>query len=270
MSSITQYSVNTVFLSDLHLGSASCHAESINQFLQNVDCKKLYLVGDIIDFWAIKRRRVGLVDSHVDVIKTLLSKARQGTEVYYILGNHDEGFRALLKAYPFDHGLTNIKLCNHCDFVSALGKKYLVLHGDQFDKKIKCNPWLSYVGDTIYSGLIYVNHWWNKIRTKRGHGYWSLASAVKSKSPRALRYIRDYENAAILTAKRKGYDGILCGHIHIPADKKLDNIHYLNTGDWQDSCSAVVEHHNGELELIEAQDWLRSRANNEVFLARVV
>lgn len=264
------YRINTLFLSDLHLGSSSCHAESINQLLCSIDCKTIYLVGDIVDFWAIKRRGVGLVESHVEVIKTLLIKARQGTKIHYVTGNHDDGLRSLLKAYPFEHGLTNINLCNQCNFISKSGKKYLVLHGDQFDNQLKCSPLINVLGDTIYDSLIYLNRLWNKARTKRGHGYWSLASAVKSKSSRARRYIQEFEQIATQMAKRKGYDGIICGHIHIPADKNLNDTHYLNTGDWQDSCSAIIEHENGELELLDGPNWLRSRANNEVFLARVV
>ncbi|WP_133540927.1 UDP-2,3-diacylglucosamine diphosphatase [Idiomarina aquatica] len=137
MHTIRPYRINTLFLSDLHLGSSSCHAESINQLLCSIDCKTIYLVGDIVDFWAIKRRGVGLVESHVEVIKTLLIKARQGTKIHYVTGNHDDGLRSLLKAYPFEHGLTNINLCNQCNFISKSGKKYLVLHGDQFDNQLK-------------------------------------------------------------------------------------------------------------------------------------
>lgn len=270
MEALPKYQANTVFLSDIHLGSASCHAESVNEFLQSIECKQLYLVGDIIDLWAIKRRRSGLCDDHLKVIKTLLSMARQGTEIYYITGNHDEGFRLFLKDYPFDKGLTNITLCNQHVYTSAAGLRYLVLHGDQFDKELQCHRWLNLLGDTIYGGLLRINRWWNKIRTRQGYGYWSLASAVKSKSARALQYIQDYEQAATTLAQRKGYDGIICGHIHIPADKQINGVHYLNTGDWQDSCSALIEHRDGSIELLCAQSWLRSRANSEVLLAQVI
>lgn len=268
--SAPKYRVNALFLSDLHLGTSSCHAESAMELLNSIDCRQLYLVGDILDLWVIKRRSLGLPEPHLQVIKKILSLARDGTEVIYITGNHDEGFRHVLKAYPFDYGLTNIKLCNRHDYVSRCGARYLVIHGDQFDKDVHCHPWLSWLGDSIYSALLRINHWWNKARTHKGHGYWSLASAVKSRSARALNYINDYELTASEFAKRKGYDGIICGHIHVPADKQLNDTHYLNTGDWQDSCSAVVEHCSGEFELLCAQSWLRSRANQEVLLARVV
>lgn len=264
-----KYHVKTLFLSDIHLGTHSCHAEELLEFIDNIECKQLILVGDILDLWAIKRKRMGLKDAHVAIIERFLQLAKQGTEIIYITGNHDEGFRQVLKSYPFEHGLTNIKLCNRYVFRSSAGKNYVVVHGDQFDKDVRCHRLISWMGDTIYSSLLFANRWWNRIRIRHGHSYWSLASAVKSRSKKAMDYIAHYEQAAIQFAQRKEFDGIICGHIHVANNRVENGVHYLNTGDWQDSCTAIIEHNNGELELLNSPQWLRSRANDQVLLARV-
>lgn len=265
----TQFVIETLFISDIHLGTVSCHAETLVELLSVVRCKRIVLVGDIIDLWAIKAKRRGLCSAQLQVVKKLLSLARDGVEIIYIMGNHDAAFRKVLQDYPFDAGIANITMCNHYIFTAKNGQRYITIHGDQFDGQVRCQRWLSALGDSIYSGLLILNRWWNQRRTRHGHAYWSLAQAVKSKSARALRYITDYQAAATNYAKRKGFDGIICGHIHVAADLKLDGIHYLNTGDWQDSCTALVEHANGDLELFDVHSWLRSRSAEKTFLQSV-
>lgn len=261
-----QFVIDTLFLSDIHLGTVSCHAETLLEMLHAVHCKRIVLVGDIVDLWAIKAKRRGLCEQQLQVVKKLLSLARDGVEIIYIMGNHDAAFRKVLQDYPFDAGIANITMCNHYVFKTKNGQRYLAIHGDQFDGQVRCQRWLSALGDSIYSGLLVVNRWWNQRRSRQGRHYWSLAQAVKSKSARALQYIADYQAAATNFAKRKGFDGIICGHIHVAADMNLDGIHYLNTGDWQDSCTALVEHVDGELELLDVHSWLRSRTAEKTFL----
>lgn len=264
-----QLAIDTLFLSDIHLGTISCHAETLLEFLQMVHCRRVVLVGDIVDLWSIKAKRRGLCDAQLQVVKQLLAMAREGIEIVYVMGNHDAGFRKILADYPFDYGITNIKLCNQHVHQTRQGKRFIVVHGDQFDNQVRCPQLLSSLADSIYSGLLLVNRWWNRRRTHRGEHYFSLAKAVKSRSTRALRYIHDYQLAAADYAARKHFDGIICGHIHVPAMLEIDSVSYLNTGDWQDSCTAIVEHLNGELELLEVPAWLRSR-NAEKLLPQIV
>lgn len=254
-----QLVIDTLFLSDIHLGTVSCHAETLLELLSLTSCKRVVLVGDIIDLWAIKAKKRGLCERQLEVVKKLLGMARDGIEVVYVMGNHDAAFRQVLQDYPFDAGIANITLCNRYIHQSRDGQRFVVVHGDQFDNQVRCHRWLNRFGDTVYSGLLVANRWLNLRRSRQGQHYWSLAKAVKVKSARALRYIEDYQNAAVDYAFRKGFDGIICGHIHVPACTEINGIRYLNTGDWQDSCSAIVEHHNGAMELLEVHAWLRSR-----------
>ncbi|MBY6064117.1 UDP-2,3-diacylglucosamine diphosphatase [Pseudidiomarina sediminum] len=248
---------DTLFLSDIHLGTISCHAETLLEFLDSVHCRRVVLVGDIVDLWSIKAKRRGLCEPQLQVVKKLLAMAREGIEIIYVMGNHDAGFRKVLADYPFDYGITNIKLCNQYVHETGLGKRFIVVHGDQFDNQVRCSRVLSSIGDGIYSALLLINRWWNRRRSHRGEHYFSLANAVKSRSGRALRYIHDYQQAAAEFAARKQFDGIICGHIHVAAMLEINDVSYLNTGDWQDSCTAIVEHLNGELELLEVPSWLR-------------
>jgi len=262
-------SVNTLFLSDIHLGSSTSHCELLLEFLKHIRFKKLVLVGDIIDLWAIRSKGQGLDESHIKVIRKLLKQAQEGVQVIYITGNHDGGLRQLLDDYPFDKGIVNIQLTNTYDYHALNGRRYIVMHGDQFDNQVRGHRLLNWVGDNIYEGLLKINRRFNRWRSRKGYVYWSLAKAVKSRSSQALKYVHRYQHAATAYAERKGYDGVICGHIHVPAERHFNNTHYLNTGDWQDSCSAIIEHENGDWELLDVPSWLNSQASIKQLKPRV-
>lgn len=233
-----------MFLSDLHLGSKACQADMLLLFLKGVRCNRIYLVGDIIDIWAIKRRYFCWPDSYSDVISALLQKKREGVEIFFITGNHD----GLLRKFgTFPESMTH-----H----GANGKKYLVMHGDQFDKIIASRTghiW-TWLGNHGYSMLLRGNVWVNKVRKFFGLGYWSLADAVKRNLKVSLSFISNFKEEAVTCAKNGGFDGVICGHIHSPSVSEHDGVTYMNCGDWVDSCTAIVETFGGEFKLLRYED----------------
>lgn len=237
----------SIWISDIHLGTAGCQADYLLDFLKHTESEQLYLVGDIIDGWAM-RRSWYWQQSHNDVIQKILRKARKGTQVTYIPGNHDEGARQFI-------GLMfgEIKIEDEVIHTMANGKKYLVIHGDQFDGVIQCARWLAVVGDQAYEITLKLNRWFNRARARMGLGYWSLSQYLKHKVKKAVNFVSDFEEAVAAEAKKRDLDGVICGHIHKAEMRDIDGIEYCNDGDWVESLTALVEMPNGELRILTWQ-----------------
>jgi len=236
----------SIFISDVHLGTKASQAEKLCKFLKENTCENLYLVGDIIDAWKLQRKWY-FPQEHANVIRRIITAAKRDTAVWYILGNHDEFLRKYIK-YNIEVG--NVKIVNQT--VHQIGdKKYLVIHGDFFDPTMNHAKWLMHIGDIAYNLMIWVNLQLNWIRKKLKLNPWGLSKFLKSKTKEAINFIGNYETQLSEYCKKHGYDGIICGHIHTPANKMIDGIHYINTGDWVENSTAIVEHFDGRLELID-------------------
>ena len=242
MSEILKY--KSIFISDIHLGTKGCQADKLLEFFKYSRSEKLYLVGDIIDVWALKKNFYW-PQQHNDVVQKILRKARHGTKVFYIIGNHDEIFRKFIPMFFGD-----IKILNRIVHKSILGKNYLVVHGDAWDGVMKYAKWLSKIGSIAYRILLKLNNLVNFFRKLNGKEYWSLAKYLKYKVKNAVKYIGDYEKTLSHYAKKKKFDGIICGHIHHAEDRDFNGINYLNCGDWVESCTAVVEKFDGTFEIL--------------------
>lgn len=238
-------SVRTAWISDLHLGTPGCQAKALLDFLRDVECETLYLVGDIIDGWQLKRSWYW-PQAHNDVVQKLLRKARKGTRVIFIPGNHDEFARKYLM-----HNFGGVDVMEEAIHVTADGKRLWITHGDLYDGVIQCARWLAIAGDLAYEFTLKVNRWFNHIRAKFGLPYWSLSRYLKHKVKRAVSYINEFENAVAREAKKRGAHGVVCGHIHHAEIREIDGILYCNDGDWVESLTALVEHHDGRLEIID-------------------
>jgi len=245
----------TIFISDTHLGSKAAKAEFLAEFLKYNHCQKLYLVGDIIDGWRLKKRMYW-PQSHTNVIRRILTMSKRGTDVVYVTGNHDD----FLRRYSgLDFG--NIKLCDETVFKAANGHKYLVVHGDKYDSVVQTQKWLAIIGDWGYESLVVINRYFNQLRRKLGLGYWSLSAYVKQKVKGAVSFISAYEEAVVKDCKNDHYHGVVCGHIHHPEIRMIDDVQYLNCGDWVESCTAIVETLEGEIKLLR---WVEvSHENNQ-------
>jgi UDP-2,3-diacylglucosamine pyrophosphatase LpxH len=237
--------VRTVWISDLHLGTPGCQAAALLDFLRDVECETLYLVGDIIDGWQLRRTWYWPL-AHNDVVQKILRKARKGTRVVFVPGNHDEFARRYL-ALNFG-GVDVVEDCMH---VTADGRRLWVTHGDLFDGVIQCAKWLAYAGDMAYELTLKVNRWFNRARARLGLPYWSLSRYLKLKVKRAVSYVGDFEAAVAREARRRGADGVVCGHIHHAEMRVVDGVLYCNDGDWVESLTALVEHADGRLEIID-------------------
>lgn len=234
----------SIFISDVHLGTSDSQSDALLRFLRDYECENLFLVGDIIDGWEL-RRKVRWSQSHSDVIQKLLRRARKGTKIYYILGNHDEFLRNFL---PITLG-DNIKISDEVVYSAVNGKNYLVLHGDLYDAVTMTKKWLALLGDKSYLLLLKLNKPINMVRRVLGFEYWSLSKCMKRNVKRAVSYITDYEQILATEAKNSGVDGIICGHIHEPEIKKIYGVEYMNCGDWVENCSALIEHLDGTFEM---------------------
>ncbi|PJA25503.1 MAG: UDP-2,3-diacylglucosamine hydrolase [Alphaproteobacteria bacterium CG_4_10_14_0_2_um_filter_63_37] len=238
----------TIWLSDVHLGFRGCRADFLHDFLKKTHAETIYLVGDIVDLWEMKRR-LYWPQPHNNVIRTLLGKAKRGTKIVYIPGNHDELLR--------DHaGLVfgNVELREQAIHTTADGRRFLILHGDEFDSVVKCSPWLAKLGNRAYDWLLYLNRWFNVARRKMGFSYWSLSAYIKGRVKNAVQYVSSFEGAVARAATQQGVDGVICGHIHRAEIRKIEGILYCNLGDWVESCTALVERPDGYLELIHWSD----------------
>ncbi len=234
----------TVFISDVHLGTRAAQAPALLDFLKQVDATTVYLVGDIVDFWKVRRGPVW-PQSHNDVIQKLMRKARKGTRIIYIPGNHDEALRDYCGM-----NFGSIEIRREAIFETAAGKRYAVFHGDEFDVVVRYAKWLAFLGDRGYELALWTNAPLNWIRCKLGLGYWSLSNYLKSRVKTAVNFIGEFETALAAVARRKDVDGVICGHIHHAADRMIDGVHYLNCGDWVESATAIVETHTGELRIV--------------------
>jgi UDP-2,3-diacylglucosamine pyrophosphatase LpxH len=236
----------TIWISDVHLGTTGCQAARLLD--QATESETLYLVGDIIDGWQLKRRWYW-DQTHNNVVQNVLKKAKKGTQVIFVPGNHDESIRQFI---DLDFG--GIKIRDELVHITAEGKRMLVLNGDRFDGVIACAKWLAYVGDTLYTMILKFNQVFNNWRARAGLPYWSLSQYLKLKVKNAVSYISSFENALAAEARKKGVDGVICGHIHKPEIRDINGITYCNDGDWVESLSALVEEHSGELRLVTWQD----------------
>ncbi len=237
----------TVFISDLHLGTAGCQAGPLLDFLKSHSSDHLYLVGDIFDGWQL-RKRWYWPQSHNDVVQKLLRRARKGCRVVYVPGNHDEFARQFA-----GHSFGGIEVVSEAVHVTATGERLWVLHGDRFDGVIQCAKWLAHMGDTLYELTLRLNRHVNHLRGRLGLPYWSLSAYLKHKVKKALNYVTDFETAVAHEARRRGHQGVVCGHIHRAEMRRIDGVLYCNDGDWVESRTALVEHHDGRLELVHWQ-----------------
>lgn len=243
--------VRTVWISDIHLGFRGCSADMLLNFLHQVECDYLYLVGDIIDVWEMKKRMFW-PQEHNNVIRTILGKAKHNTKVIYVPGNHDEVLR------DFDGAVFgNVSIRNEIIHTTADQRKLLILHGDQFDSVVKCSPMLAKIGGRLYDLLLRANRTVNLVRRKMGFSYWSLAAFLKHKVKNAVQYISNFEEAVAHEAARQGVDGVVCGHIHRAEITRLHDIDYYNCGDWVESCTALVERQDGRMEIINWAEYLQ-------------
>jgi len=242
----------SVWISDVHLCTRDCQSEMLYTFLDSIKCDYLYLVGDIVDFWALRRRWLWPAQYN-EVMHKLLKRARKGAKVIYIPGNHDEFLRDFV-GYRFG----DIEIARDAVHVTADGRRLLVIHGDEFDAVVIYHNWLAHLGSWAYGYLIYLNRWYNAVRRRLGWPYWSLSGAIKRRVKRAIEFLSRFESAVIQEAQRRGVDGVVCGHVHQPAMRTTDGILYCNTGDWIENCTALVESEEGELRLI----WWHSQIDN--------
>ena len=238
--------VRTLFLSDIHLGTRGCQAERLLDFLRHYDADTIFLVGDIVDGWQLKSSWYW-PQSHNDVVQKQLRKARKGARVIYVPGNHDE----FLRDYYGSH-FGGIEVVESAIHTTADGRRYLVVHGDLFDVVIRHARWLALMGDRAYDVAIMLNTYFNAVRRACGMTYWSLSRWAKLKVKNAVSFIGEFEVALASEARRRGSEGVICGHIHHPVIRALDGCAYVNCGDWVESCTAVVEHFDGRLEIV---DW---------------
>ena len=241
----------TVFISDVHLGFKGCQAQYLLDFLRSVECQSIYLVGDIIDLWALSKSFYW-PQAHNDVIRTILGKAKHGTRVIYIPGNHDRVFR--------DHDglvLGNVEIRREAIHQTADGRRFLVLHGDEFDSIVRASPLLESIGSHAYAAALTLNRYVNSIRSRFGFPYWSLAAFLKHKVKNAVTYIASFEKALAAEARRQQVHGVICGHIHRAEISEIDGITYCNDGDWVESCTTLVEDFDGRLSLLR---WTETQA----------
>ena len=239
--------VRTVFLSDIHLGTRACQAERLLAFLREHPAEELYLIGDVVDFWAMKRG-VYWDAAQNTVVQKVLRRARHGERVVFIPGNHDEALRDYVNT-----AFGDIRILDEAAYTTADGRRFLLMHGDAFDQVTRHHRWVALLGDVSYNLLVRANGWISRLRRTLGLvGYWSLAGYAKRRVKKALNFIFDFEESAVRHAASRGFDGIVCGHIHCAVVKEVGGLAYLNCGDWVDSCTAIVEHLDGRLEVVQS------------------
>lgn len=246
----------TVFISDLHLGTPGCQAEALLDFLKSHSSDYLYLVGDVIDGWQL-RRKWYWPQPHNDVVQKLLRRARKGCKVIYVPGNHDEFVRDFVT-----HHFGGIEVAEEAHHTLADGRKLLVMHGDYFDAIVQYAKWIALVGDLLYEFTLKMNRHLNRIRAKLGLRYWSMSAFLKHKVKTAVTFIADFERAVAHEAKKRGFQGVVCGHIHHAEIRNIDGILYCNDGDWVESRSALVEHMDGRLEIVYWDQELNHHQSN--------
>ncbi|GJE45561.1 UDP-2,3-diacylglucosamine diphosphatase [Methylobacterium soli] len=255
--------VRTLFLSDMHLGTKGCQAGLLLDFLKDYDADEIYLVGDIVDGWQL-RSGWYWPQAHNDVVQKLLRKVRKGSTLIYVPGNHDEFLRDYI-------GTTfgGVEIAESRIHEAADGRRYLVIHGDQFDMVVRHARWLAHLGDGAYTFALFINTGLNKVRRRLGLAYWSLSAWAKLKVKNAVNFIGKFEEFLAAEARRVGADGVICGHIHHAANREIEGLRYLNTGDWVESCTAIVEHYDGTMEVLHYPSILRARQALQAESARI-
>ena len=254
----------SIFISDVHLGTASCQADQLLDFLRCTESDHLFLVGDIIDGWQLRRRWVW-PQAHNDVVQKVLRKARKGTRVTYVAGNHDEVMRHFL-------GLAfgGIEIREEAVHVTADGRRLLVVHGDLFDAVVQRAKWLAHLGDGLYVLALKLNQWLNRLRARLGMPYWSLSQYLKQRVKNAVSYIGDFEHAVATEARRRNMDGVVCGHIHKAEMRDIEGVLYCNDGDWVESLTALVEYMDGRLQILHWKEIERLTAGVQSSVSAVV
>ncbi len=237
----------SIFISDIHLGTAGCQAGALLDFLKSHHSDHLYLVGDIVDGWQL-RRKWYWPQSHNDVVQKLLKRARKGCRIVFVPGNHDEFARQFAGLH-----FGGVEVAAEAVHVTAQGRSLWVVHGDDFDAVIQSAKWLAYLGDNLYELTLRLNRQLNRLRGRLGLPYWSLSAYLKHRVKTALNYVTQFEQAVAAEARRRGHDGVVCGHIHRAEMRDIDGILYCNDGDWVESRTALVEHFDGRLELLHWQ-----------------
>ena len=242
-----QKTYRSIFISDCHLGTRDCKAAQLNNFLKHNTCETLYLVGDIIDAWKIQQNKWRWKQSHTNVVRRVLGHAKRGTRVVFIAGNHDEFLRPMI---PYGFSFGSIEIHNQTEHIGADGKHYLVTHGDLFDGITRLAPWIAFLGDKAYDFILAVNSKYNWLRRRMGFGYWSLSRFLKYRVKKAVDFIFKFEENLANYCKKRGFDGVICGHIHHAEIKEINGVMYMNDGDWVESCTALVEHWDGRWEIV--------------------
>ncbi len=246
----------TIWLSDIHLGTRGCKAEYLIDFLRHNDAQTIYLVGDIVDGWRL-RKSWYWPQAHNDVVQKMLRMVRKGTRVIYVPGNHDEW----LRDYTMLH-FGGVEVLDEAIHITADGRRLLVIHGDMFDTVVKHAKWLAALGDNAYTAALYVNRYFNHLRRLFGYDYWSLSAYLKLRVKNAVQYIGSFAEALSDEARKRGLDGVVCGHIHHAEIRDLGGVLYCNDGDWVESCTALVEHFDGELEIVS---WTEKREFDQLY-----
>ena len=240
------HEVRSIFLSDIHLGTKACQADHLLDFLKAYSSENIFLLGDIVDLWAMSRGGVHWSPSQNTFVQKMLRRVRHGEKVTFIPGNHDEAIREYAGS-----SFGNVIVVREHIHTAADGRRYLLIHGDEFDQVTLHHKWIAILGDQAYNILVNLNIYLSWLRRKlKISGYWSLAGYAKRKVKTAVSFIFNFEDAVIHHARERGLDGAICGHIHWPAIKEINGMTYMNCGDWVDSCTAIVEHFNGRMELI--------------------
>jgi UDP-2,3-diacylglucosamine pyrophosphatase LpxH len=243
----------SIWISDVHLGTPGCNADLLIDFLKHTESETLYLVGDIIDGWRLKRSWYWH-PRHNDVVRQVLKKAKRGTRVIYIPGNHDEALRPYAGI-----NIGGIEVQLDAIHHTADGRKLLVLHGDEFDSVVLYSRWLAFLGDMAYSVLLTINVWFNWARRKLNLPYWSLSAYLKNRVKTAMQFVDCFEEAVARTARERQVDGVICGHIHCAQLKQYGSVTYYNDGDWVESCTSLVEHEDGYMEILHWAEIVRAR-----------
>ncbi len=249
------YHFRTIWISDIHLGTAGCQAYYLLDFLRTHEARTLYLVGDILDGWQLKKSWYW-PQAHNDVVQKILRSARKGTKVVYVPGNHDE----LVRQFAGLH-LGEIAISDEVIHTTADGKRLWVVHGDLFDSVLQHARWLAHLGDWMYTILLKLNRWFNAVRQRRGLPYWSMSQYLKHKVKNAVNFISDFEHMMTEEARRRGCDGVVCGHIHKAEMREINGVLYCNDGDWVESLTALAEDFDGKLHLIHWRNRLSSPMN---------
>ncbi len=241
----------SIWISDVHFGTRACKAEFLLDFLERARCERLYLVGDMIDFWNLKSGWYWPA-THSKALQKIMEMAARGVEVIYVPGNHDELFRDYTGSV-----FAGVQVAPQVIHETADGRRFLVIHGDEFDSIVKHSKWLAVLGSGMYDFLLYANRWVNFVRRRLGFTYWSLAAYLKHKVKNAVNYISNFEQALAHEARRQRVDGVICGHIHKAALEYVGDVLYVNDGDWVESCTALVERRDGSLAVLHWADECR-------------